>query len=87
MEAGSLSYGIASISNVKKIQAEHWPWLTVNDTFKSNKKKSTINKIIKLLGHCSLASLQPLDDKRLPSRVTSEIYTLYSDIEWKEHIG
>ena len=51
------------------------------------KKKSTINKIIKLLGHCSLASLQSLDDKRLPSRVTCEIYTLYRDIEWKEHIG
>ena len=39
MEAGSLSYGIASISICQKIQAEHWPWLTVNDTFKSNEKK------------------------------------------------
>ena len=52
-----------------KIQAEHWPWLKVNDTFKSNEKNSTINKIIKKLGHCPLASLQSLDDKRLPSRV------------------
>ena len=50
-------------------------------------KKSTNNKIIKKLGHCPLASLQSLDDKRLPSRVTCEIYTLYSDIEWKEYIG
>ena len=39
-------------------------------------KKSTINKIIKKLGHCPLASLQSLDDKRLPSWVTSEIYAL-----------
>ena len=47
------------------------------DTFKSNEKKITINKMIKKLGHCPLASLQSLDDKRLSHRVTSEIYALH----------
>ena len=52
------------------------------------KKKSTINKIIKKLGHRPLALLQSLDDKRLPSRVISEIYALmYQIYVTNQHLG
>ena len=60
---------------MKKIQAALWSCLTVYDTFKSNEKIHDY-KIIRKLGHCSLVSLQSLDDKGLPFRVTSEIYAL-----------